>query len=153
MQTSTEPSTVPFTGTCLQSRPMPRPPDIIVIGAGIVGCSIAYELARRGAAVQLVEERKPGMGATQAAAGILAPHIEVDSPTSFLDLAVRSLHLFDDFIARTQADSGITVLYRRTGTLQVATSDEGMRELRNAAARLEAQHVVMGLLDAQALLA
>jgi len=132
---------------------MPRPPDIIVIGAGIVGCSIAYELARRGAAVQIVEERKPGMGATQAAAGILAPHIEVDSPTSFLDLAVRSLHLFDDFIARTQADSGITVLYRRTGTLQVATSDEGMRELRNAAARLEAQHVVLGLLDAQALLA
>ena len=90
------------------------------------------------------------MGATQAAAGILAPHIEVSSPTPFLDLAVRSLNLFDDFIARAQADSGISVLYRRTGTLQVATSDDGMRELRNAAARLEAQHVVLGLLDAQA---
>ena len=50
------------------------------------------------------------MGATQAAAGILAPHIEVRSHTAFLDLAVRSLSLFDDFVARVQADSGIAVL-------------------------------------------
>jgi glycine oxidase len=134
-------------------KAMARPPDIIVIGAGIVGCAIASELARRGAAVHIVEERTAGMGATQAAAGILAPHIEVSSPTPFLDLAVRGLNLFDDFMARTQADSGITVLYRRTGTLQVATSDEGMRELRNAAARLEAQRVVVDLLDAQTILA
>jgi glycine oxidase len=42
------------------------------------------------------------------------------------------------------------VLYRRTGTLQVATTEEGMRELRNAAARLEAQKLSLGLLDAQA---
>jgi len=132
---------------------MPRPPDIIVIGAGIVGCAVAYELARRGASVQIVEERTAGMGATQAAAGILAPHIEVSSPTPFLELAVRSLNLFDDFLARTQADSGIPVIYRRTGTLQVATSDDGMRELRNAAARLEAQRVPVHLLDAQAMLA
>src|SRR6266550_8896930 len=108
---------------------MPRPPDIIVVGAGIVGCAVAYELARRGASVQIVDERAAGMGATHAAAGILAPHIEVSSPTPFLDLAVRSLNLFDDFIGRVQADSGISVPYRRTGTLQVATSEEGMREL------------------------
>jgi glycine oxidase len=133
-------------------KAMARPPDIIVIGGGIVGCAIGYELARRGASVQIVEERTAGMGATQAAAGILAPHIEVSSPTSFLDLAVRSLALFDDFMARAQADSQIPVLYRRTGTLQVATSEDGMRELRNAAARLEAQHIVLGLLDARTVL-
>ena len=59
---------------------MPPSPDIIVVGAGIVGCAVAYELARRGASVQIVEERTAGMGATQAAAGILAPHIEI-APT------------------------------------------------------------------------
>jgi glycine oxidase len=134
-------------------KAMPRPPDIIVVGAGIVGCAVACELARRGASVQIVEERAAGMGATHAAAGILAPHIEVSSPTAFLDLAVRSLGLFDDFIARAQADSGMSVLYRRTGTLQVATTEDGMRGLRNAAARLEAQHVVLGLLDAQTVFA
>jgi glycine oxidase len=122
-------------------------PDIIVVGAGIVGCAVGYELARRGAAVQIVEERAAGMGATQAAAGILAPHIEVSSQTPFLDLTVRSLNLFDDFIARVQADSGLTVPYKRTGTLQVAVNEEGLRELRNAAARVEAQRVPARLLD------
>jgi glycine oxidase len=131
-------------------KAMPRRPDIIVVGAGIVGCAVAYELARRGASVQIVEERTAGMGATRAAAGILAPHIEVTSPTAFLDLAVRSLNLFDDFIARVQGDSGSSVLYRRTGTLQVAMSQESMGEIRNAAARLEAQGVALGLLDGQA---
>jgi glycine oxidase len=134
-------------------KAMPRPPDIIVVGAGIVGCAVGCELARRGASVQIVDERGTGMGATQAAAGILAPYIEMGSSDAFLKLAIRSLNLFDDFIARTEADSGISVLYRRTGTLQVATTEDGMRELRNAAARLEAQHVVLGLFDAQAVLA
>src|SRR5439155_22707682 len=66
-----------------------------------------------------------------------------------LDLAVRSLGLFDEFIARVEADSGIAVPYRRTGTLQVAVSDEGMRELRTIAARMEARGLILGLLDAQ----
>ena len=82
------------------------------------------------------------MGATQAAAGILAPYVEGGSSPEFLQLLVRSLNLFDDFIARVEADSGMTVPYRRTGTLQVAITDEGMRELRNTAARLDAQGVV-----------
>jgi glycine oxidase len=128
---------------------MPRPDRIIVVGAGIVGCAIAYELARRGASVQIVEGRAAGMGATQAAAGILAPHVEGGSSPDLFTLLVRSLNMFDDFIARVQADSGITVLYRRTGTLQTAVSDAGMLELAHTASRLDAQHVVHRLLDAQ----
>jgi glycine oxidase len=127
---------------------MPQRPDIIVVGAGIVGCAIAHELARRGASVHVVEARAPGMGATQAAAGILAPHIEAGSSTVLLSLAVRSLGLFDDFVARVREDSGLDVVYRRTGTLQVAVNDEAMSELRNAAARLDAQHVRFTLVDA-----
>jgi glycine oxidase len=53
---------------------MPRPRDVIVVGAGIIGCAVAYELARRGASVQVVDQRSTGMGATQASAGIY--HIE-----------------------------------------------------------------------------
>jgi glycine oxidase len=130
---------------------MARQPDIIVVGAGIVGCSIAHELARRGASVQVVEERATGMGATQAAAGILAPHVEGGTSNTLLSLAVRSLSLFDDFIAAVQEDSGVELLYRRTGTLQIAVNDEEMRELRNAAARLDAQRVPFGILDAEAI--
>src|SRR5712692_6415123 len=99
---------------------MSRPSDIIVVGAGVIGCAIAYELARRGASVQVVDERTAGMGATHASAGILAPYVEADSD-DFLELTVRSLHLFDEFIARVSADSGVAVPYHRTGSLQIAT--------------------------------
>ena len=128
---------------------MPRSPDIVVVGAGIVGCAVAHELARRGASVQVVDERAVGMGATQASAGILAPYIEGSEPGPFLDLTVRSLNLFDAFIARVEADSGISIPYRRTGTLQAAVDDAEMRKLRDIATRLEAQGLAFDLLDAQ----
>jgi glycine oxidase len=131
---------------------MAPPSDIVVVGAGIVGCAVAYELARRGASVQVVDGRRPvGMGATQASAGVLAPYIEADERNSvFLDLAVRSLHLYDSFISRVVSDSGIAVRYHRTGTLEVTTSDERMATLRNVAARLEAQGLPLRLFDGRA---
>src|SRR5712691_7745682 len=98
---------------------MSRPSDIIVIGAGIVGCAIAYELARRGASVEVVDERTVGMGATQASAGILAPYIEASQGNALFDLTVHSLHLYDEFIERVSTESGISIPYRRTGTLAV----------------------------------
>ena len=130
---------------------MARPSDIVVVGAGIVGCAVGYELARRGASVQVVDGRPVGMGATQASAGVLAPYIEADERSSvFLDLAVRSLRLYDSFISSVASDSGVNVTYHRTGTLEVATSDERMAALRNIAARLEAQGVPLGLVDGHA---
>jgi glycine oxidase len=129
-----------------------RPSDIVVVGAGVVGCAVAYELARRGASVQIVDGRRPvGMGATQAAAGVLAPYIEGGEGNSvFLDLAVRSLHLYDSFISEVASDSGVAIRYHRTGTLEVTTSDDRMTSLRNIAARLEAQGLPLHLFDGQA---
>src|SRR5436309_9919753 len=101
-----------------------RPSDVVVVGAGIVGCAVAYELARRGASVQIVDERAAGMGATQASAGVLAPYVEAREGSPLLPLAVRSFALFDDFIDRTAADSGIAVQFRRTGTLNVAVQED-----------------------------
>src|SRR5471030_1614385 len=109
---------------------MGRPSDIIVVGAGIVGCAVAYELARRGASVEIVDERPVAMGATQASAGVLAPYIEARDGSPLLDLTVRSLGLFDHFMDRVSADSGVTVSYHRTGTLDIAATDDELRALR-----------------------
>jgi glycine oxidase len=129
---------------------MARPSDIIVIGAGIVGCAVAEELSRRGASVEIVDERPVGMGATQASAGVLAPYIEAREGSPLLDLTVRSLDMFDDFIARVSADAGIAVPYRRTGTIDVATSDVELRALRTRADLLARRGVPALLLDAVA---
>jgi glycine oxidase len=127
-----------------------RPSDIIVIGAGIVGCAIAYELVRRGASVVVVDERAIGMGATQASAGILAPYIEAHESSPLFDLTVRSLNLFDEFIERVSSDSRIAVGYRRTGTLDVATDEAGVLRLRATADALAQRGIGAELLDGAA---
>jgi glycine oxidase len=126
------------------------PSDIIVIGAGIVGCAIAYELARRGASVEVVDERMAGMGATQASAGILAPYIEAHEESPLFDLTVRSLNLFDEFIERVSSESGLGIQYRRTGTLAVVTDPADMITLRATADVLARRGVSAELLDGAA---
>ena len=126
------------------------PADIVVIGAGVVGAAVACELARRGVSVEIVDERPVGMGATQASAGVLAPYIEAREGSPFLDLTVRGLGLFDNFIERVIAESGLPVPYRRTGTLDIATDDREMSALRTTAEVLARRDVAALLLDAQA---
>jgi glycine oxidase len=125
-----------------------RSSNILVVGAGIVGCAIAYELARRGATVHVIDDRLPGMGATQASAGMLAPYTEAkDRNTLFLDLSVRSLDLYDEFVARAARDAGTAVGYSRAGTIEIAGTAERMVELRDIARRLANRGVALEVLD------
>jgi glycine oxidase len=124
-----------------------RPSDIIVVGAGIVGCAVAYELARRGASVEIVDERPAGMGATQASAGVLAPYIEAREGSPLLDLTVRSLDLYDAFIGHVCEDSGAVIPYRRTGTIDLAATERELDTLRVTANVLAKRNVPALLLD------
>ena len=63
---------------------------VTIVGGGIIGYAVAYEVAARGADVRLIDPRGAGQGATRASAGILAPHIEEHSP-AFLRLALDGL--------------------------------------------------------------
>ena len=108
---------------------MGNTPDITVVGAGIIGCAVAYELGRRGAAVRVLDRRDVGCGATQASAGMLAPFIEANQPGPLRALGVRSLDLYDEFVADVVADSGDEVPYERSGTLEVATDDAAFSRL------------------------
>jgi glycine oxidase len=108
--------------------------DVVVIGAGIIGCAVARELARRGATVRMFESRTIGAGATQASAGILAPYIEAHERGLLFDLGLRSLDMYDAFIAEVSSESGLEIEYRRCGTLEVATDAPSAARLRAAAA-------------------
>jgi glycine oxidase len=130
---------------------VPSPSDIVVIGAGVIGCAVAYELARRGASVQIIDDRDLGMGATQAAAGVLAPYIEARDGGPLLDLTARGLDFFDTFMARVTATPGDPIIYQRTGTLDTATIDETMRRFADTAALLASRGLDAELLDAVAI--
>jgi glycine oxidase len=106
-----------------------RPADVVVIGAGIIGCAVAYELATRGLIVSILDDRPVGAGATQASGGMLAPYSEAAGSAPLLELGIRSLELYDSFVARVQADSGMRVGYDRSGTLHVARAEESLHSL------------------------
>lgn len=118
-----------------------KAPDVIVVGAGIVGCTVAYELARSGAAVRVIETRTPGQGATRASAGILAPHIEGHNSAALHSLGKRSLDLYDGFMTRLSEDSGRDVFYRRNGTFEIAFSDADVARLNGLSSALAAEGI------------
>ena len=125
-------------------------PEVVVVGAGIVGCAVAYELARRGVCVQVVDRREVGAGATQASAGVLAPYIEAHDRQALLDLSARSLDLYDEFVARAVEDSGVAVQYVRSGTLEVALEEAGLAHLAEVQRMCAGRGVEAELLDAAA---
>jgi len=110
--------------------------SVIVVGAGIVGCTVAYELARSGASVHVIETRAPGQGATRASAGILAPFIEGHGSTLLRGLGKRSLDLYDPFIAQLRRDSNHPLIYRRNGTFELAFSTADVTRLGELASLL-----------------
>ena len=122
---------------------------VTIVGAGIVGSAIAYELAARGARVRLIDERGSGQGATRASAGVLAPYIEGHS-ADLLRLGLCSLDHYDSFIARVAADARRPVEYRRQGTLQVARTDGEARQLEQASRILASSGVPHTSLDGDA---
>jgi glycine oxidase len=103
---------------------------VLVAGAGIIGCAIARELSARGVACTIVDDRAVGGGATQASAGMLAPYVEAHDDGPLLELGVRSLALYDDWIDAVRRESHIDVEYRRIGTLEVALDPQHAGELR-----------------------
>jgi glycine oxidase len=116
-------------------------PEVVVVGAGIVGCTVAYELAKEGARVRVIEPRAPGQGATRASAGILAPYIEGHGSTLLRELGKRSLDLYDGFIAALRDDSGHDVVYRRNGTFELAFSSADVDRLTELGGALQREGI------------
>ncbi len=105
-------------------------PRVVVIGGGVIGGTVAWRLARRGADVILLERGQPGEHASSAAAGMLSPLKEAEEPGPFLDLGLRSLERYPDFVTAIEGVSGVDVAYRRDGRLDVALTDEAADGLR-----------------------
>jgi glycine oxidase len=123
--------------------------NVAIVGGGIVGCALAYELASRGAEVRVLDPREAGQGATQASAGVLAPYVEGHSE-ALLRLAVCGLDYYESFIARVSADAERPIEYRRIGTLQVACGEGEVRQLAETALRLAHADVAHTYLDREA---
>jgi len=103
--------------------------DVIVIGAGVIGCAVAWRLGQAGMRVVVVERGRVGAEASHAAGGMLAPLAEAERRDDFFNLAVAGLAIYADFARELKASSGIDVEYRDEGTLYLALTDEDEEEL------------------------
>ena len=90
--------------------------DVIIIGGGIIGLSLAIELRKRGASVLVVERGEPGREASYAAGGMLA-NCGDETPTLLQSLATASAELYPEFVHELQDESGMNVDLRSEGTL------------------------------------
>lgn len=111
------------------SRSAPSHIRVAIIGAGVIGLSIAWRLAQRGGRVTVFERDAVGQGASHAAAGMLAACAEVEPGEERLFALNRaSQALWPDFAAELEHASGQSVDLRREGTLVVAlTADDRAR--------------------------
>lgn len=108
--------------------------DVLILGGGLIGASIALRLAQAKLRVVVLDRGEPGAEASSAAAGMLAPHGESIEPEFFFRLCVSSRDLYAGFVREVEELSGERVGYRRDGTLLVAASEERGRELEAIAA-------------------
>jgi len=104
--------------------------DVVVIGGGVIGLSVARALALRGAGtIALIERSHPGSEASSAAAGILAPQAEADCVDDFFDLACQSRTLYRSFASSLLEETGIDVELDNSGTLYLAFTEEDEKEI------------------------
>src|SRR5262249_12861191 len=103
--------------------------DAVVIGAGVIGCAIAWRLGQAGMRVVVVERGRVGGEASHGAAGMLAPLVEAGREDEFFNLTAASLAIYSDFARELKASSGVDVEYRDEGTLYLALTDEDEEEL------------------------
>jgi glycine oxidase len=127
--------------------------DVVVVGAGLIGLSIAFELAGRGANVRVYDRAEPARAASWAGAGMLAPFTERIGDESLLALCAQALREYPDYVRRIRDASGIDAHLRLDGVLYAAFEAGEMDVQRRHAVALQARGVRCELLDRSAALA
>ena len=127
---------------------MPASADVVVIGAGVVGCSVAYYLAREGVSVTILERESIGSGASAHATGSLSLLGAEFSPGASFELARASDFEFQQIVPELEAATDIDLLYQRRPSLRLAL-DEEEADLIKSLMVWQQPHVKMHWIDAQ----
>ena len=106
--------------------------NIIIIGGGVIGLGIGWQLAKAGRSVTIFERDRAGRAASWAAAGMLAPFAEAHTEEpELLKLGCESLARYPQWVHDLEADAGISIEYRVEGTLIVGLEPDDTDQLRH----------------------
>jgi len=109
--------------------------DIVVVGGGVIGLSIAYVLAREGVRTTVLDRRELGREASWAGAGLIPPEGVRPGGHALGELRSLSARLYPEWSASLLEETGIDNGYRRTGGVDVAITEAEERSLKTAAGR------------------
>lgn len=130
-----------MTSSSATKQSLPSRAEIVVVGGGIVGCAIAYHLARRELTdVVLLEQGTLTCGTTWHAAGLVS---QLKSTFSLTKLATYSARLFEEL----QDETGQATGYRTPGSISVADNEERWEEILRGATMAEGVGVETRVLD------
>ena len=104
----------------------------VIIGGGVIGLGIGWQLAKAGASVTLYERERAGRAASWAAAGMLAPLAEAHTEEpALLKLGRHSLACYPQWVEELEADAQMDIGYRAEGTLIVGVEPDDTHQLRH----------------------
>jgi glycine oxidase len=111
--------------------------DVVIIGGGVIGASIAFEIAGEKLGVVVLDRQQPGQKASWAAAGMLSPAPDSPQDLPLVPLGRESLKLYPEFVAAIEDTSAESAGYAREGTLEIFSepSGEAVRDRRVAECR------------------
>ncbi|MGH9748023.1 MAG: glycine oxidase ThiO [Candidatus Acidiferrales bacterium] len=102
--------------------------DVAIIGGGIIGASIAFELAAEKLDVIVLDRQQPGLEASWAAAGMLSPGPDSPDANPLVPLAKESMRLYPAFVATVEELSAKRTAFARNGTIEIFTAPHGEAE-------------------------
>jgi len=117
--------------------------DVAIIGGGVIGSSIAFELAAEKLNVVLLDREEPGRGASWAAAGMLSPGPDSPDALPLVPLAKESLQLYRKFVAAIEEASGLHTHFASDGALQLFPGAQGEADRDEMVAELRALDIAI----------
>ena len=97
--------------------------DVVIIGAGVIGLSLAWRLQRDGVSVLVVEKGEPAREATHAAGGMIA-HCDPHNPPALADLIAASANMYPEFVRELRDEAFESPDLRDAGTIAFMAADE-----------------------------
>jgi glycine oxidase len=104
--------------------------DAVIVGGGIIGCSIAFQLAKRGLRVLVVEKERMVSQASSAAAGMLGAQSEFSSDSPIIPLALKSRTMFPQLANELKEMTGIDIGLVQKGLIKLAFTESEVSELQ-----------------------
>ena len=116
--------------------------DVVVIGAGVIGCSVAYYLAREGIKVALLERESFGSGSSAHATGFISLLGTEFTPGPSFQFGLESYREFPSLVAELEDSTGMDLLYQRRPSLRLAL-EESEEQLIKDLMTWQQEHVAM----------